>query len=157
MEKFCEWCEQPLPAPVSQKGRPRIYCGSLCRQEAYQARKLLKAEVARPMYVREEPRAKPLPPRMPNWEAAIQEVMASPTAIKRVLDLLLARFAFTTALRDEEYQPVIEGVVVLYGMMRRLANRQPDEWLNSRRLRAVARAVESRKRIVNWYAGSLAR
>ena len=38
MSARCLWCERKIK--INGKGRPRVYCGPVCRQRAYEARRL---------------------------------------------------------------------------------------------------------------------
>ncbi|MDZ5621057.1 hypothetical protein SFC88_09480 [Nocardioides sp. HM23] len=129
--KTCAECGGPIKQPKG-RGRPRVYCGQLCRNAAYEKRRGAKSRSAA------APDRKQIDEgrltvgdvlQMRQLQAAREErllwidaILDSPTSTTDLMQELICRIALGLVLEDMRYQPAVNQLVVAYRMIGRITN-----------------------------------
>lgn len=129
--KTCAECGGPIKQPKG-RGRPRVYCGQLCRNAAYETRRGAKPRTgaAPPRKQTDEDRLTVGDVRqMRELRAAREErllwidaILDSPTSTTDLMQELICRTALGLVLEDMRYQPAVNQLVVAYRMIGRITD-----------------------------------
>jgi len=129
--KTCAECGGPIKQPKG-RGRPRVYCGQLCRNAAYEKRRDAKPRTA-VAPARKQTDESPLTVgdvlQLPQLRAVREErllwidaILDSPTSTHDLMQELICRIALGLVLEDMRYQPAVDEVVVAYRMIARITD-----------------------------------
>ena len=129
--KTCAECGGPIKQPKG-RGRPRVYCGQLCRNAAYEKRRGAKPRSAAATDRKQTDEGQLTVGdvlQMRQLRAAREErllwidaILDSPTSTTDLMQELICRIALGLVLEDMRYQPAVDQLVVAYRMIGRITD-----------------------------------
>ena len=129
--KTCAECGGPIKQPKG-RGRPRVYCGQLCRNAAYEKRRGAKPRSAAATARKQTDEGQLTVGdvlQMRQLRAAREErllwidaILDSPTSTTDLMQELICRIALGLVLEDMRYQPAVNQLVVAYRMIGRITD-----------------------------------
>ena len=129
--KTCAECGGPIKQPKG-RGRPRVYCGQLCRNAAYEKRRGATPRSAAAtsrkqtdegqLTVDDMLQLRQLRAAREERLLWIDTILDSPTSTTDLLQELICRIALGLVLEDMRYQPAVNQLVVAYRMIGRITD-----------------------------------
>lgn len=128
--KTCAECGGTIKQPKG-RGRPRVYCGLLCRNAAYEKRRGAKPRTAATgrkqadegqVTVGDEFQMRQLRAAREERLLWIDAILDSPTSTTDLIQELICRIALGLILEDMRYQPAVNQLVVAYRMIGRITD-----------------------------------
>ncbi|WP_143033634.1 hypothetical protein [Nocardioides sp. YR527] len=128
--KTCVECGREFPRSGG-RGRPRLYCGSLCRKRAHPRQRTPKPsptpsstqtqdQPRRPMTTAELLQKIEESISVQDAQEVIDWIVDSPDAMRVLLDDLIVRIAIDKLLEDVRYQRTVDSLVTAYSMVGRI-------------------------------------